>query len=269
MLIRPFKELEANMAQRSDGRGLKDLRPITIEREYIKYAEGSVRICFGDTKVICTASVEEKVPQFLRGTGQGWVTAEYSMLPRATATRSPRDISKGRLNGRSSEIQRLIGRSLRAGVDLAKLGERTIWIDCDVIQADGGTRTAAITGGFVALVDALRTLYKKEVIQCLPISSFVAAVSVGKVNGEIMTDLCYEEDSVAEVDCNVIMNDKGEFIEIQGTGEGGTFSREELLLLLDAAEEGIRKLFALQKESLSLTSEEVRLIESCSGDSIC
>lgn len=257
------------MTERIDGRGFKDLRPITIERQYIKYAEGSVRISFGDTKVICTASVEDKVPQFLRGTGQGWVTAEYSMLPRATATRSPRDISKGRLNGRSSEIQRLIGRSLRAGVDLTQLGERTIWIDCDVIQADGGTRTAAITGGFVALVDALRTLHKNALLQGLPITSFVAAVSVGKVDGNIMTDLCYEEDSRAEVDCNVIMNDKGKFIEIQGTGEAGTFSRQELNLLLDVAEEAIRRLFAIQRECLELTEEEVRLIESCSRDSVC
>ncbi len=241
---------------RCDGRAPEALRSVTIERDYTKYAEGSVRIGFGDTWVICTASVEEKVPVFLRGSGQGWVTAEYSMLPRATETRSLRDSVKGRISGRSHEIQRLIGRSLRAGVELERLGERTIWIDCDVIQADGGTRTAAITGGFVAMVDAFRKLYGSGSIDCIPVRSFVAALSVGKLDGEILADLCYEEDSAAEVDCNVVMNDKGEYIELQGTGESGTFARHELERLLDVAEEGIAKLVDMQRESLELTEEE-------------
>jgi ribonuclease PH len=206
--------------------------------------------------LICTASVEEKVPSFLRGSGQGWITAEYSMLPRATEIRSPRDSVKGRISGRSHEIQRIVGRSLRAGVDLGKLGERTVWVDCDVIQADGGTRTAAITGGFVALVDALRKLYGGGHIDCIPVRSFIAALSVGKVEGVIMADLCYEEDAAAEVDFNIVMNDRGEFIELQGTGESGTFSRNELDRLLDIAGEGVGKLIKMQKDSLALTKEE-------------
>lgn len=241
---------------RRDGRSPEQLRQVTIDRGFTKYAEGSVRVGFGDTWLICTASVEEKVPAFLRGTGQGWITAEYSMLPRATETRSPRDSARGRVSGRSHEIQRLIGRSLRAGVNLGRLGERTVWVDCDVIQADGGTRTAAITGGFVALVDALRNIFKAGNTGCIPVRSFVAALSVGKVEGEILADLCYEEDTAAEVDCNVVMNDKGEFIELQGTGESGTFSRKELDRLLDLAALGIGKLVALQRESLDLTEEE-------------
>lgn len=242
--------------KRRDGRAPEELRPVTIERGFTKYAEGSVRIGFGDTWLICTASVEEKVPSFLRGSGQGWITAEYSMLPRATETRSPRDSVKGRISGRSHEIQRLVGRSLRAGVDLGKLGERTVWVDCDVIQADGGTRTAAITGGFVALVDALRKLYRGGHIDCIPLRSFIAALSVGKVEGVIMADLCYEEDAAAEVDFNIVMNGRGEFIELQGTGESGTFSRNELDRLLDIAGEGVGKLIKMQKESLALTEEE-------------
>jgi len=241
---------------RCDGRAPEDLRPVSIERGFTKYAEGSVRIGFGDTWLICTASVEEKVPVFLRGSGQGWVTAEYSMLPRATETRSPRDSVRGRISGRSHEIQRLIGRSLRAGIELDRLGERTIWVDCDVIQADGGTRTAAITGGFVALVDALRILHGAGRIDCIPVRSFVAALSVGKVKGKILTDLCYEEDAAAEVDCNVVMNDKGEYIELQGTGESGTFSKDELKQLLDIAEGGIKRLVQLQKECLELSEAE-------------
>jgi ribonuclease PH len=242
--------------KRRDGRAPEEIRPVTIERGFTKYAEGSVRIGFGDTWLICTASVEEKVPSFLRGSGQGWITAEYSMLPRATETRSPRDSVKGRISGRSHEIQRLVGRSLRAGVDLGKLGERTVWVDCDVIQADGGTRTAAITGGFVALVDALRKLYRGGHIDCIPLRSFIAALSVGKVEGVIMADLCYEEDAAAEVDFNIVMNGRGEFIELQGTGESGTFSRNELDRLLDIAGEGVGKLIKMQKESLALTEEE-------------
>lgn len=242
--------------KRRDGRAPEEIRPVTIERGFTKYAEGSVRIGFGDTWLICTASVEEKVPSFLRGSGQGWITAEYSMLPRATEIRSPRDSVKGRISGRSHEIQRLVGRSLRAGVDLGKLGERTVWVDCDVIQADGGTRTAAITGGFVALVDALRKLYRGGHIDCIPLRSFIAALSVGKVEGVIMADLCYEEDAAAEVDFNIVMNGRGEFIELQGTGESGTFSRNELDRLLDIAGEGVGKLIKMQKESLALTEEE-------------
>jgi len=242
--------------KRRDGRGPEEIRPVTIERGFTKYAEGSVRIGFVDTWLICTASVEEKVPSFLRGSGQGWITAEYSMLPRATETRSPRDSVKGRISGRSHEIQRLVGRSLRAGVDLGKLGERTVWVDCDVIQADGGTRTAAITGGFVSLVDALRKLYRGGHIDCIPLRSFIAALSVGKVEGVIMADLCYEEDAAAEVDFNIVMNGRGEFIELQGTGESGTFSRDELDRLLDIAGEGVGKLIKMQKDSLALTEEE-------------
>jgi len=242
--------------KRRDGRAPEEIRPVTIERGFTKYAEGSVRIGFGDTWLICTASVEEKVPSFLRGSGQGWITAEYSMLPRATEIRSPRDSVKGRISGRSHEIQRIVGRSLRAGVDLGKLGERTVWVDCDVIQADGGTRTAAITGGFVALVDALRKLYGGGHIDCIPVRSFIAALSVGKVEGVIMADLCYEEDAAAEVDFNIVMNDRGEFIELQGTGESGTFSRNELDRLLDIAGEGVGKLIKMQKDSLALTKEE-------------
>ena len=242
--------------KRRDGRAPEEIRPVTIERGFTKYAEGSVRIGFGDTWLICTASVEEKVPSFLRGSGQGWITAEYSMLPRATEIRSPRDSVKGRISGRSHEIQRLVGRSLRDGVDLGKLGERTVWVDCDVIQADGGTRTAAITGGFVALVDALRKLYRGGHIDCIPLRSFIAALSVGKVEGVIMADLCYEEDAAAEVDFNIVMNGRGEFIELQGTGESGTFSRNELDRLLDIAGEGVGKLIKMQKESLALTEEE-------------
>ena len=242
--------------KRRDGRAPEEIRPVTIERGFTKYAEGSVRIGFGDTWLICTASVEEKVPSFLRGSGQGWITAEYSMLPRATEIRSPRDSVKGRISGRSHEIQRIVGRSLRAGVDLGKLGERTVWVDCDVIQADGGTRTAAITGGFVALVDALRKLYRGGHIDCIPLRSFIAALSVGKVEGVIMADLCYEEDAAAEVDFNIVMNGRGEFIELQGTGESGTFSRNELDRLLDIAGEGVGKLIKMQKESLALTEEE-------------
>lgn len=235
---------------RPDGRKPEDLRPARITRNYLKYPEGSVLIEMGDTKVICTASVENKVPPFLKGEGMGWVTAEYSMLPRATSTRTPRDIARLRLNGRSSEIQRLIGRSLRAVVDLKKLGEHTIWIDCDVIQADGGTRTAAVTGSFVAMTDALRSLIKEGELKELPLRDFVAAVSVGKVEGELLLDLCFAEDSKAEVDMNVIMTGGGEFVEIQGTAEGSPFTGEDLRLFLVLAAEGTEKLIALQRELL-------------------
>lgn len=235
---------------RPDGRKPEELRPVRITRNYLKYPEGSVLIEMGDTKVICTASIEDKVPPFLKGGGKGWITAEYSMLPRSTPVRTPRDITRLRLNGRSCEIQRLIGRSLRAVVDLEKLGERTIWIDCDVIQADGGTRTAAITGAFVALVDALRLLQQQGMLEGIPLRDYLAAVSVGKVEGELRLDLCFDEDSQAEVDMNVVMTGAGEFVEIQGTAEGKPFTAEEYKLLLDLAAKGIEQLVTIEKELL-------------------
>ena len=235
---------------RPDGRKPDELRLVKIKRDFLKHAEGSVYIEVGDTVLVCSASIEDKVPAFLKGTGTGWITAEYSMLPRATEMRTPRDSTKGRISGRSAEIQRLIGRSLRAVLDRNILGERTIWIDCDVIQADGGTRTTAITGSFVALVDALRRLKEKENWERLPVSDYVAAVSVGKVEGEIMLDLCYAEDSLAEVDMNVVMTGSGRFVEIQGTAGGTTFTREELQDFLSMADRGIKQLIAYQKELL-------------------
>ncbi|WP_438362661.1 ribonuclease PH [Pyramidobacter piscolens] len=234
------------------------LRPVTMERNWNVYAEGSCVISCGRTRVLCTATVEDKVPPFLRGQGKGWVTAEYSLLPRSTMTRVPRDSTKGRINGRSQEIQRLIGRSLRAAVDLDALGERCVTLDCDVIQADGGTRTASITGAYVALVDALRWLRGQGAFEKLPLKSPVAAVSVGKVRGRLLLDLCYEEDSTAEVDFNVVMNGQGDFIEVQGTGEGGVFSREEMAGMLDLASAGIHELMALQRHVLRWADEEVR-----------
>ncbi len=248
------------MGERLDGRHDGQLREFRIERDFNRYAEGSVLVTCGNTRVICTASVEEKVPSFLRGSGQGWVTAEYAMLPRATASRGVRDSVKGKIGGRSHEIQRLIGRSLRAGVDLGRLGERTIWVDCDVIQADGGTRTTAITGAFVALVDALRHLRNEGKLTSIPVESFIAAVSVGKVEGRLLLDLCYEEDSGAEVDCNVVRNGAGEYIEVQGTGEGGTFSRSELTNLLDLAESGLNELQNIQRLCLEMSAEEEALL---------
>jgi len=214
----------------------------------MKHAEGSVLIEMGDTKVICSASVEERVPPFLRNTGKGWVTAEYSMLPRSTNTRTPRDTGKG--SGRTFEIQRLIGRSLRSVTDLTGFGERSIWIDCDVIQADGGTRTASITGAYVALVDAFRIMVEKGLIKKIPIQDSVAAVSVGKVGGEILLDLNYAEDSRAEVDMNVVMTGSGKFIEVQGTAENAVFSKKEMDQLIRVAEKGIKKLTIFQKKML-------------------
>ncbi len=233
--------------RRSDGRNPDQMRSVRIILDYIKHAEGSCLIEFGDTKVICTASIEEKVPPFLKGTGQGWITAEYSMLPRATAQRTVREAAKGRLTGRTQEIQRLIGRSIRSAVDLSALGEITVWIDCDVIQADGGTRTASITGAFVALYRALEKIEKISAVQ-----NFVAAVSVGIVDGVPLLDLNYEEDSIAEVDMNVVMDDKGRFIEIQGTAEGKPFTKAELENLLQLGEKGIRELIEKQKEALGV-----------------
>lgn len=238
-------------AMRTDNRSSDDLRPVKITPNFIKHAEGSVLIEMGDTKVICNASVEERVPPFLVGTGTGWVTAEYSMLPRATKDRNQRDISKLKLSPRSAEIQRLVGRALRGVVDFKKLGERTITIDCDVIQADGGTRTASVTGGYVALALAVKKLLNNKVITQNPIETQVAAVSVGIVNEEIMLDLCYVEDSGAEVDMNVVMTGKGEFVEVQGTGEGRGYTKAELDSMIALAENGIKKLFVEQNKVLT------------------
>ena len=231
---------------REDGRKFNEERKIKITKDVNIYAEGSVLIEVGNTKVICTASVSEKVPPFLRGTGKGWVTAEYSMLPRATNERNQREASKGKLTGRTVEIQRLIGRALRSAIDLEKLGERLITIDCDVIQADGGTRTSSITGGYVALALAIKKLLNDEILEENPLIANVAAISVGKIDSELMVDLKYSEDSAAEVDMNVIMNKKGEFIEVQGTGEESTFTRTELNGLLDLAEASIKRIINLQ-----------------------
>ncbi len=232
---------------RRNGREPHSLRQISLERHFTRHAEGSVLVSFGDTKVLCTASVEEKTPPFLRGTGQGWITAEYSMLPRATQTRSPREAAKGKIGGRTHEIQRLIGRSLRAAVDLGKLGERTIWIDCDVLQADGGTRTASITGACIALADAVQVLLQKGLLSENPWRHWVAAVSVGICGSEVLLDLDYEEDSSAEVDMNVVMTDSGDFVELQGTAEGAVFSAGQMADMLVLATGGIEQLVRIQQ----------------------
>lgn len=234
---------------RPSGRLPEQLRDIKITRNYTRHAEGSVLVEFGDTKVICTATVENSVPRFLKGQGQGWITAEYGMLPRSTHSRMGREAARGKQGGRTVEIGRLIGRSLRAAVDLAKLGENSITIDCDVIQADGGTRTAAITGGMVALIDAIQYLLRNKMIKKDPVLHWVAAVSVGIYNGKPVTDLDYPEDSKAETDMNVIMTDTGGFVEIQGTAEGKTFDDSELAALLSLAKQSISELTALQKQS--------------------
>ncbi|SHJ69771.1 ribonuclease PH [Clostridium cavendishii DSM 21758] len=239
---------------RGQSRKKDQVRPVKITRNYTKYAEGSVLIEVGDTKVLCNASIEEKVPPFLKGKSEGWITAEYNMLPRSTQTRKVRDISKLKIDGRTMEIQRLIGRALRTVVDLKALGEKTIWIDCDVIQADGGTRTTAITGSFIALVDAVNKLHKENPFKIYPIRNFVTAISVGIVDDEILLDLCYEEDSKAMVDMNIVMTDEGEYIEVQGTGEQKSFSRNTLNELLDLAEKGIKQMIHMQKESLKMDS---------------
>lgn len=233
---------------RIDGRANDEIRPITITRNFNKYAEGSVLIESGDTKVICTATIEDKVPPFLRGKGQGWITAEYSMLPRATQIRNHREIF--RPSGRTMEIQRLIGRAMRSVVNLEALGERTIWLDCDVLQADGGTRTTSITGAFLAMADALKNLKDDNIIESIPINNFVAATSVGIVDGEKLLDLRFDEDSKAQVDMNVVMTDKGQIVEIQGTGESFPFSRQDLDELLDLAQKGIFDLINIQKNML-------------------
>jgi ribonuclease PH len=238
---------------RVDGRQPNQTREITIERHYIKHAEGSVLIAVGDTKVICTATIEDKVPPFLRNSGTGWITAEYSMLPRATATRNQREATRGKVGGRTMEIQRLIGRVLRSVVDLKALGEKTLWLDCDVIQADGGTRTASITGAYVALVDALCARYKTGGLDKLPITDFLAATSVGVVNDIPVLDLNYEEDSAAKVDMNIVMTGAGKFVELQGTGEEEPFSADELHHLLALGRSGVEHLIAKQKEALGET----------------
>lgn len=236
---------------RNDGRLTADLRPVKIIRNFTMHAEGSVLIEFGNTKVLCNASVEESVPSFMRGKGVGWVTAEYAMLPRATHTRSPREAAKGKQSGRTLEIQRLIGRSLRAVTDMSLLGERTIYIDCDVLQADGGTRTASITGAYVALVDALNKLKERGLLSAIPVKEAVAAVSVGIVKNVALLDLNYLEDSSAEVDMNFVMTSSGRFVEVQGTAEAEPFTALEMDTMRELAVAGAQQLFALQNEALA------------------
>lgn len=248
--------------ERIDGRKQDEKRPVKITRNFNMYAEGSVLIEMGNTKVICTATIDEKVPPFLKGLGEGWITGEYGMLPRSTQSRKPRESAKGKVDGRTMEIQRLIGRALRSVVDLKALGERTIWIDCDVIQADGGTRTASITGAFVALVDAVNKLGKTVQFQRYPVTDYVAAVSVGIVKGTNMLDLCYQEDSNAQVDMNLVMTDGGQLVEIQGTGEQNPFTREEMNNLMELGSKGIKELIALQKEVLGEGANRIGVIES-------
>ncbi|MFZ6846406.1 ribonuclease PH [Undibacterium sp. RuTC16W] len=237
---------------RPSGRAPDALRPVVISRHFTKHAEGSVLIEFGDTRVICTASIEDKVPGFLRGKGQGWLTAEYGMLPRSTHTRMDREAAKGKQSGRTQEIQRLIGRSLRAAFDLEAFGERTLHIDCDVIQADGGTRTAAISGAMVAAYDAFSKLVERGVIAAVPVKHFVAAISVGVFQGMPVLDLDYPEDSACDTDMNVVMTEQGQFVEVQGTAEGVAFDRATMNRLLDLAQEGIADLIDLQKQVLGL-----------------
>ncbi len=233
---------------REDGRRNDEIRNVKITKDYLKHPNGSVLIEMGDTKVICSAMIENKVPHFLRGCGEGWITAEYSMLPSSTQSRKIRESSKGKIEGRTQEIQRLIGRALRSVVDLKKLGEKTIWIDCDVIQADGGTRTASITGAYVALADALSKIYKDE----SPLNGYLAAVSVGVVEDEVMLDLCYTEDFKAKVDMNIVMTDSGEFVELQGTGEQAPFTLDELNELIRLGEIGTKQLIEIQKQALGV-----------------
>jgi ribonuclease PH len=236
--------------KRLDGRAYNELRPLKIIPGYQSFAEGSALIKLGKTHVLCSVSVEERVPAFLKGSGTGWITAEYAMLPRATVTRTRRDSAVGHVTGRNQEIQRLIGRSLRAAADLAALGERTLTVDCDVLQADGGTRTAAVTGGYVALHKAMETLQNMGVISSIPLKCAVAATSVGIIGTDMMLDLCYDEDFQAAVDFNVVMTSKGEFVEVQGTAEGRPFSKATIDDLLGLAEKGIRQLFQAQQEVL-------------------
>ena len=248
------------MFYRSDNRSPEQLRPVKITPEFISTAEGSVLIEVGNTRVICTASIEEAVPQFLRNTGKGWVSSEYAMLPRSTLTRTPREVSKGRQSGRTHEIQRLIGRSLRAVTDLTKLGERTIWIDCDVIQADGGTRTASITGAFVALGLALEKLFEAGTVPAVPLRDLVAAVSVGIVEGEVLLDLSYEEDSRADVDMNFVMTSSGKMVEVQATAEHRVFDDAQLSKMMAFARQGVQQLIGQQQAILSSPTLPVRKI---------
>ena len=243
-----------NSSARPSGRSPDQLRPVSLQRRYTRHAEGSVLVSFGDTRVLCTASVEEKVPAFLRGKGEGWITAEYGMLPRATAERTQREAARGGQGGRTMEIQRLIGRSLRACVDRNALGERTITLDCDVLQADGGTRTAAITGAYVALMDAINGLKARNLLKRDPVFGAVAAVSVGIYRGTPVLDLDYAEDSACDTDMNVVMNDGGGFIELQGTAEGHAFRRDELDALLALAHKGVAELCALQRAALTASA---------------
>ncbi|WP_366924068.1 ribonuclease PH [Metallumcola ferriviriculae] len=242
-------------------RGHGELRPFNITRNFTKYAEGAVLIETGDTKVICTASVENKVPPFLHGEGKGWVTAEYSMLPRATSVRSVREAARGKVSGRTQEIQRLIGRSLRSVVSLERLGERTVWLDCDVIQADGGTRTASITGAFVAMVDALAKLQASKQLTQLPVIDFVAATSVGVVDGQALLDLNFAEDSRAQVDMNLVMTGAGRFVEVQGTAEGYPFTQNELHTMMDLGKQGIDTLIAAQKKALGEVANNIGVVK--------
>jgi len=244
---------------RTGGRTDEEMRPVTITRGYLKYAEGSALIEIGDTKVLCAASVEERVPQFLKDSGQGWITAEYGLLPRSTTTRTPREGITGRVSGRTSEIQRLVGRSLRGVTDLKKLGERTIVIDCDVIQADGGTRAAAVTGGFVALAESLDLLKEEGRIKEDPLLDYAAAISVGTVEGRILLDLSYAEDSIAEVDMNVVMTGTGKFVEVQGTAEESPFSKEHLDSMLAVAAQGVRALVQLQQRVVAERLQTAKL----------
>lgn len=237
---------------RVDGRSTESIRKLAVQRNYIPKAEGSVLISMGNTRVICTASVEEKVPPFLKGSGTGWITAEYSMLPRATHTRNERESTRGKIGGRTHEIQRVIGRSLRGVVDLTAFGERTIYVDCDVIEADGGTRTASISGGFIALYLAFEKLTKEKVIDKIPVLDTVSAISVGIVNGERLLDLCYEEDSNAEVDMNIVATGSGKLIEVQGTAEKNPFAKQDLDSLIRLAYKGIRKITSVQKRVLKI-----------------
>jgi ribonuclease PH len=243
--------------KRADGRAWDELRPVKITPGFQSFAEGSALIELGKTAVLCSVSVDEKVPSFLRGGGGGWITAEYGMLPRSTVSRTPREASLGRVAGRSQEIQRLIGRSLRAVTDLAALGERTLIIDCDVLQADGGTRTAAITGAYVALHQALQTLANMGIISSIPLNSAVAATSVGIVHGYQLLDLCYDEDCAAAVDFNVVMTSQSEFVEVQGTAEGKPFSKETIDSLLSLAEKGINELFKVQQAAMEAAEKGI------------
>ncbi|MGH7351509.1 MAG: ribonuclease PH [Candidatus Methylomirabilales bacterium] len=244
---------------RAGGRTDEEMRPVTITRGYLKYAEGSALIEVGETRILCAASVEERVPQFLKDSGQGWITAEYGLLPRSTTTRTPREVAAGRVSGRTSEIQRLVGRSLRGVTDLRRLGERTIVIDCDVIQADGGTRAAAVTAGFVALADSVALLRDLGKIKEDPLLDSVAAISVGIVEGRVLMDLCYAEDAIAEVDMNVVMTGAGRFVEVQGTAEESPFSKEQLDAMLAVAAQGVRQLVRLQQRLLAERLQTAKL----------